>query len=399
MHYDAIIVGGGLGGSALAFELARAGHRVLVLERETRFKDRVRGESMLPWGVDIARRLGLVDVLVKAGGHQPRYWINYTEGDPVSRRDMQTTTPHGELSLNIYHPQMQEALMERARTAGAEVKRGATVVGVAAAPDRPPAVTFDLDGVRETLSARVVVGADGRDSQMRAWAGFEVNRDPEYLIIAGALIAGSSVPDGAVHLMFGPPGVVLIAPLGGGRARIYFIYRGVAQRLTLSGKNKVPAFIQLCKSTGTPESWLAGAEVAGPLAEFQGADRWVTSPVKNGVALIGDAAASTDPSWGCGLSLTVLDVERLSGALRASDAWSEGLACYAAQHNEYRAALHRVLEWMTDLMWTPGPEAEERRQRVFPRLLSDPRGFPDAVGLGPFGPNDEQARRLLLGLD
>jgi 2-polyprenyl-6-methoxyphenol hydroxylase-like FAD-dependent oxidoreductase len=69
MGYDAIIAGGGLGGSTLAFELARAGHKVLVLERETRFKDRVRGESMLPWGVDIARRLGLVDVLVKAGGH------------------------------------------------------------------------------------------------------------------------------------------------------------------------------------------------------------------------------------------------------------------------------------------------------------------------------------------
>jgi len=119
----------------------------------------------------------------------------------------------------------------------------------------------------------------------------------------------------------------------------------------------------------------------------------------NGVALIGDAAASTDPTWGCGLSLTLLDVERLSGALCASDAWTEGLARYAAQHNEYRAALHRVLEWMTDLVWTPGPEADERRQPVFPRLLSDPRGFAATGGLGPFGPSDDQARRLLLGLD
>jgi hypothetical protein len=94
-----------------------------------------------------------------------------------------------------------------------------------------------------------------------------------------------------------------------------------------------------------------------------------------------------------------LDVERLSAALRASEDWNQALIRYAAEHNEYRAALHRVLEWMTDLVWTPEPEADERRQRVFPRLLSDPRGFPHATGLGPFGPNDEQARRLLLGLD
>jgi hypothetical protein len=54
----------------------------------------------------------------------------------------------------------------------------------------------------------------------------------------------------------------------------------------------------------------------GPLAEFEGADHWVESPVKNGVALIGDAAASSDPSWVCGLSLTLLDVEHRGCAVR-----------------------------------------------------------------------------------
>ena len=37
--------------------------------------------------------------------------------------------------------------------------------------------------------------------------------------------------------------------------------------------------------------------------------------------------------------------------------------------------------------------------RVLPRMMSDSTGFPDNVGLGPFGPSDEQARRLVLGLD
>jgi len=51
MGYDAVIVGGGLAGSTLAKNLAEVGCQVLVLERETRFKDRVRGEQMNPWGV------------------------------------------------------------------------------------------------------------------------------------------------------------------------------------------------------------------------------------------------------------------------------------------------------------------------------------------------------------
>jgi hypothetical protein len=36
---------------------------------------------------------------------------------------------------------------------------------------------------------------------------------------------------------------------------------------------------------------------------------------------------------------------------------------------------------------------------VFPRWAQNPTEFPDAVGLGPFGPSDERARRLVLGLD
>lgn len=50
--FDIITVGGGVGGSSLAKAMAERGYSVLVAERETRFKDRVRGEWMAPWGVD-----------------------------------------------------------------------------------------------------------------------------------------------------------------------------------------------------------------------------------------------------------------------------------------------------------------------------------------------------------
>ena len=67
MSYDVITVGGGLGGSVPAFSLAREGLRVLVLERETEFKDRVRGEGLLPWGVNEARGLGVYILLMNRG--------------------------------------------------------------------------------------------------------------------------------------------------------------------------------------------------------------------------------------------------------------------------------------------------------------------------------------------
>ena len=82
MDYDLIIVGGGLAGSAMATAMARTGAQVLVVEREPAFRDRVRGEGMLPWGVAEARELGIYDRLLTTlrpsdavadhAGQQPR---------------------------------------------------------------------------------------------------------------------------------------------------------------------------------------------------------------------------------------------------------------------------------------------------------------------------------------
>ena len=53
-QYDIVTVGGGLGGSALAKVLAEHDARVLVVERERQFSDRIRGEWIAPWGVHAA---------------------------------------------------------------------------------------------------------------------------------------------------------------------------------------------------------------------------------------------------------------------------------------------------------------------------------------------------------
>ena len=49
--HDLVIIGGGIGGSALATVMQRAGHSCLVLEHSTEFPDRTKGEWIAPWGV------------------------------------------------------------------------------------------------------------------------------------------------------------------------------------------------------------------------------------------------------------------------------------------------------------------------------------------------------------
>jgi 2-polyprenyl-6-methoxyphenol hydroxylase-like FAD-dependent oxidoreductase len=301
--------------------------------------------------------------------------------------------------LNIYHPRMQDAMIARAVAAGAIVRRGATVLGVDAGPGREPVVTYEVDGEQRTASARIVVGADGRSSQVRSWCGFDVVRTPELLRVSGMLIEGSSVPEHGAYFAVGPGVASFWAPQGGGRARAYFVYPGATGDRQLTGKQRVSEFLRAVASAGVPPEWLDGVQSIGPLAEFEGADRHVPTPAKNGVVLIGDAAGASDPSWGSGLSLTLIDVEHLTAALRSCDDWNVAIARYAGEHDQYYDALHRIHSWMTELAWTPGPEADARRQRVMPKWIAQVEGFPDLVGLGPFGPSDERARRMTLGLD
>jgi menaquinone-9 beta-reductase len=129
--YDLITVGGGIGGAALAGALAERGAGVLVLERETKFKDRVHGEGFVPWGVEEARRLVLYEILRDQGGGLE---VNGSEAQLGSlafpARDLIATTPQGAPLVTFYHTMMQESVLAWAADKGAEVRRGVSVTAI-----------------------------------------------------------------------------------------------------------------------------------------------------------------------------------------------------------------------------------------------------------------------------
>jgi 2-polyprenyl-6-methoxyphenol hydroxylase-like FAD-dependent oxidoreductase len=84
--YDIITVGGGIAASTLAKAMAGRGAKVLVLEREKQFKDRVRGEAVVPWGVAEANELGLCSLLKEKCAHE----VPHVEAGS-GLRDLRTT--------------------------------------------------------------------------------------------------------------------------------------------------------------------------------------------------------------------------------------------------------------------------------------------------------------------
>jgi 2-polyprenyl-6-methoxyphenol hydroxylase-like FAD-dependent oxidoreductase len=398
--YDLIIVGGGLGGAALALAMRKAGASVLVVERERAFRDRIRGEGMTSWGVAEARELGIEPILLGARGMELPAWTTLF-GGALRRRELVPTTPQRAPTLSFYHPAMQEALLQAAASAGAEVLRGVAARGVVpgVVPGDPPRVLIEDGGEATEVAAGLVVGADGRSSSVRKWAGFDVTTDRPRLRIAGVLLEGIDVPSDTVLMASSVGRISILFPQAEDRVRAYFVSHRDVFEGTLSGEEALPRFIEQSRSAGAPAGWFEGARAAGPLGSFEGADTWVKTPYKpkSGVVLIGDAAASSDPSWGQGLSLTLRDVRVLRDKLLASPSFDEGARAYAEEHDRYYGTLRTYEDWLTELMMVPGPEADARRARAFAAAAKNPTGGPDVFHSGPDVTLDEAARQRFFG--
>ncbi len=351
---------------------------------------------MPPRGVAEAKELGIYELLRATCGHELPWWDAYLGPEQTGHRNLVATTPQQAPEFSFYHPTMQEVLLQAAADAGAEVYRGAVVRDVKR--EELLTVVVEREGRVEEVQARLVVGADGRTSTVRKWAGFVVHRDPERRLISGVLFEEMPVPEDASYFVVNPSigqGVPLF-PQGQRRVRAYLIHEKHTSH-RFQGAVDLPHFIAESIRTGAPAEFYAEARAAGPLATFDGADTWVEHPYKEGIALIGDAAASNDPSFGEGLSLTVRDTRVLRDQLLSHEDWDAAGHTYAEEHDRYYGALHTATGWFGQIFYESGPEAEARRAKAMPFIAQDGTRVPDHIFSGPDLPLGETVRRRFFG--
>ncbi len=352
-------------GSSLAITLAREGVDVLVVERERVFRDRVRGEVMATWGTVEAKRLGLFGLLRERCATEVRYQTYRVEGVVAASLDLPMAAPHFEPSLAFPHPVMQQALIEEAASAGATVWRPSRLVSLT--PGDPPAAEIVVDDVVRTVTARLIVGADGRDSQVAHLAGFERRADPDELLAAGMLVEGDMDTGDAMNVFIGHAAgrIAAVTRIAPGRYRVYLFHHVDATPRRLSGSRDVEAAFSYLRDAGVPGEWLADARQEGPLATFDGAHRWIERPYRDGVVLVGDAAGASDPSWGSGLSRTLRDVRLLRDVLVSVPDWPRAADEYAGQHDEFWERLRDIERLTTKALMSVGPDGASRRGRAF----------------------------------
>jgi geranylgeranyl reductase family protein len=357
--YDALVIGGGPGGAATAFHLARGGARVLLCEKQTYPRDKVCGDGLTPRAVRALDGMGLreeyrgwsrsVGLKVHGGGNVVELpWPELSDypsfglARPRTDLDQLLARTAAKAGAELWEAtEVVEPLVERGLVRGALVRReGEDPVDVRAE------VVVAADGASSRFAQALGLGRDeGRPIGVAIRQYYRAERDTDPWI------------DSYLELRRGDdllPGYGWVFPLADGTVNVG---AGLLNTSAHFGNINYRQLLKDWVPTVGPEWGFTAADaVAKPRSHPlpMGANRH--PPVHRGVLFVGDAAGLVNPFNGEGI-----DYALESGELAAQ----AGLAVLESGDRTRLLAYRTALEQRFGSYFSVG--------RLFIRLIGDPR--------------------------
>jgi 2-polyprenyl-6-methoxyphenol hydroxylase-like FAD-dependent oxidoreductase len=299
---DIVIAGGGLAGSTAAAMLVRAGFGVMLVDPHPVYPPDLRCEKLDGPQVEILRRTGLADTVLRAGTFDGECWISRF-GRLVEKR--------GGDQYGILYDTLVNTI-RAAIPAGVEFVQG-KVIAVANSPDRQ-AVTLSTG---ETISARLVMIANGLNIGLRHALGMtreDVSQCHSITLAFDLKPVGRKSFDFPALTYYSErvadrSAYITLFPIGSAMRANFMVYRDMDDPW-LREMRKHPT-MTLFSSLPSLRKITGRAEVVGPV-KIRPADLYVTQGyLQPGVVLVGDAFGTSCPAAGTGTSKVFTDVERL----------------------------------------------------------------------------------------
>ena len=362
--YDALVIGGGPGGAATAFHLARGGARVLLCEKQSYPRDKVCGDGLTPRAVAQLDAMGLRE---EYQGWSRSAGLKVHGGGHVIELPWPELTEFPSFGLARPRTDLDQLLARTAAKAGAELWETTEVVAPLVQRGLVRGAVLRRDGEDPVdVRAEVVVAADGASSRFAQALG--LNRDeqrPIGVAIRQYYRAERDVDpwiDSYLELRRGDdllPGYGWVFPLADGTVNVGV---GLLNTSAHFGNLNYKQLLRDWVPTVGPEWGFAPEDAlakprSAPLP--MGASRH--PPLYRGVLFVGDAAGLVNPFNGEGI-----DYAMESGRLAAETA----LAVLESGDRTRLAAYRSTVERRFGSYYAVG--------RLFVRLIGDP-GFMKAA--------------------
>jgi flavin-dependent dehydrogenase len=341
--YDAIVIGGGPGGSTVATVLAQAGRSVLVLEKEKFPRFHV-GESLLPFNVPLFERIGVAEK-VHAAGYQKKYGAFFWNEETGGVRPVDFATGIDDrhpMAFHVKRAEFDDLLLRHAEASGAHVREETAVERVVFEGDRAVGVVARSAAGREEIRARVVVDASGQTALLSRQLGTR-KFDPK-LKRAGlfAHYDGIRWPEGQ------RPGDILlpidrgvwywIIPFADGTCSVGEVFE---PSVAAQGASLEEKFELLLQRSPRMLELLAGSRRTSPVFGISDYSTSSARAAGDGWVLVGDAATFLDPVFSTGVFLAMAMGER--AAKRIARALERKNTVRAADLSPYAREARRLV--------------------------------------------------------
>jgi 2-polyprenyl-6-methoxyphenol hydroxylase-like FAD-dependent oxidoreductase len=381
-HWDVVVVGARVSGASTAMLLARAGLRVLCVDRARRGSDTVSTHALMRAGVLQLARWGLLDPVIDAGTPAIRR-ITFHYGDEPVRVPVRPS--YGVDAL--YAPRrtvLDDLLVGAAVRAGVTVRFGTPVTGLLRDGDRVTGVvTRGPDGQPREEHAGLVIGADGRASvvadAVEAPAQFTGQE-------ASGVLYGywADLPVDGYEWYYRPGVSAGAIPTNDGLTVIFV--GGRPETIARLVRDHGPAeALRAAVDPGPLGPVLAAGRRATGVRYVRGTPAHLRRAAGPGWALVGDAGYWKDPLSTHGMTAALRDAELLSRAVvsapRPGALQLAALAGYAADRDALSLPMLEVVERIAAHDWSMG-ELRELLMRLASTMVDEVElleGLPEAA--------------------
>ncbi|MGH2604474.1 MAG: NAD(P)/FAD-dependent oxidoreductase, partial [Dehalococcoidia bacterium] len=332
--YDVIVVGARVAGAPTALLLARAGHRVLLVDRDTFPSDTLSTHYIHQPGVASLKRWGVLDRVLATGVPPIREAV--LDFGPVT---LTGWGPAVDGEAWAYCPRrtlLDKILLDAAAAAGAEVRQGFSIQELVWDGDRVAGIRGrSRSGATVTEQSRVVVGADGMRSLVaRAVQAPAYNEKPPLTCYYYSYFSEVDLPNMA-YLASRDGVIVFAAPTNDGltvlvaglRNAEFHAYRSDIEGAFNRTLALVPGLAERAAAARREERWMGTADIPN----------FFRKPYGPGWALVGDAGYHKDPVTGYGITDAFRDAELLARAVVAGlggvEPMRDALATYQARRD------------------------------------------------------------------
>jgi flavin-dependent dehydrogenase len=364
--FDVVVIGARCAGSPLAALLARHGVKVALLERATFPRDTLSTHIFQADALAFLDRLGVTGRLRVTGA--PFISRLDTRAEDF-RWPIEFPQRMGDVGgiTSIRRFILDPILAQAAEESGAQVRMATAVSGLVQEGGRVTSVRFSTNGREGELRARLVVGADGRNSTVANWVGArKYNLVPNERFAYWAFFEGAGMsPEPTVVYHRWAERFVAASPCD----------NGLYQVIVMPNMGELPwfradlesSFMEYARSCEPVASALEGAHRVG---KFFGVLRWVgffREPCGPGWVLVGDAGHFKDPAPARGMGDAFCQVDALAPAIAAGlDGNGGGLDAQMGRWGRWRDHEFAEHYWLANDFGKAG-----RLPAVLPQILRD----------------------------